>query len=282
MKVLRKIRNSLEKRGIRGVLAKIPNNLINKELLKRRDSLIQNQNWDYFFETSLSQLINKYSRRNDWYDYFDNHFENILGDALKRHRSYFSSGRGFGEDAFHSMWYQIFKEYRPKEILEIGVFRGQTLSLFSMLGRLFEIDSNIFGISPLVSGNDEVSNYPVEIDYAKDIESHFKFFKLPEAKILKAYSTDKAAIQLIESKKWDLIYIDGSHDYDVVKNDYEVCKRSLAPNGIIVFDDSSLYYDFDKSFKGHPGPSKLVKEVVSNEMEFLIGVGHNNVFRLKL
>jgi len=60
------------------------------------------------------------------------------------------------------MWYQIFKEYRPKEILEIGVYRGQTLchfSMLSMLSKLFGIRSNVFGISPLSSAGDEVSDY---------------------------------------------------------------------------------------------------------------------------
>jgi len=74
--------------------------------------------------------------------------------------------------------------------------------------------------------------------------------------------------------------VDGSHDYEIVKSDYEVSKRNLNQNGLQVFDDSSLYFDFGKSFKGHQGPSKLVKEVVPNEMDFLFGVGHNNVFQL--
>ena len=282
MKALRRIQSSIRKRGIRGILMKIPNSLYQREFTKRREDLIKNQNWDLYFECTLGSLTQKYRHRNDWYKYFNNHFENILGEVIKGHRSYYSTnGRGFGENAFHSMWYQIFREYRPSEILEIGVYRGQTISLFGILSRLFEIESNIYGITPLSCGNDEVSRYLDDIDYAKDIETHFKFFKLPPAKILKAYSTDKEAIDLIDSKKWDLIYIDGSHDFEVVKNDYEVCKRNLTRNGLLVFDDSSLYFDFDISFKGHPGPSKLVKEIVSNEMDFIIGVGHNNVFKLK-
>jgi len=261
---------------------KVPNSLYQKEQDKRRQNLIKNQDWDLYFEATLDTLTKKINTRSGIYSYFNNHYESILGEVLKGHRSYFlTNRRGFGENAFHSMWHHIFREYRPREILEIGVYRGQTLSLFSLLSRLFKIESNVYGITPLSSGDDSVSQYDKDVDYAKDIEKNFKYFNLPPATILKAYSTDSAAIQLIESKKWDLIYIDGSHDYDVVKSDYEVCKRSLAPNGIIVFDDSSLYFDFyfDRSFKGHPGPSKLVKEVVLNEMDFLVGVGHNNVFK---
>ena len=33
---------------------------------------------------------------------------------------------------------------RPKNILEIGVYRGQTLSLFHILSNLYDISSNIY------------------------------------------------------------------------------------------------------------------------------------------
>ena len=282
MKALQRIRASIKKRGLSGVLRKIPDSRYQQEKNKRQNQLLERQDWDLYFEATLHELARRFTHRNDLYRYFDHHFDTILGETLKSHRSYFlANNRGFGENAFHSMWYQIFKEYRPKQILEIGVYRGQTLSLFSILSKLFETKSSVFGISPLSSAGDEVSDYLRGIDYAKDIASHHEFFRLPPATIVKAYSTDPAALELIGSKKWDLIYVDGSHDYDVVKSDYEVCKRNLNELGLLVFDDSSLYFDFDRSFKGHPGPSKLVNEVVSNEMELLIGVGHNNVFRLK-
>jgi len=32
--------------------------------------------------------------------------------------------RGFGENAFHTMWYLLLEEFKPATFLEIGVFRG--------------------------------------------------------------------------------------------------------------------------------------------------------------
>ena len=64
---------------------------------------------------------------------------------------------------------------------------------------------------------------------------------------------------------------------------------SLNIDGLLVLDDSSLYTDFNnisfekyniKTFKGHEGPSRIFKELLEDKsLKFLIGVGHNNVFK---
>ena len=38
-------------------------------------------------------------------------------------------------------------------------------------------------------------------------------------------------------KEFDLIYIDGSHEYEDVKNDAEAAFKIIKNNGIIIFDD---------------------------------------------
>jgi len=40
-----------------------------------------------------------------------------------------------------------------------------------------------------------------------------------------------------EGKKFDLIYIDGSHLFEDVFVDYYFCQRLLRPNGLLLFDD---------------------------------------------
>ena len=68
-------------------------------------------------------------------------------EELKKHRQYFLQGqRGFGEDAFHVMWWMLFREMRPKSFLEIGVYRGQTLSLAALHHRTLGIEGSVTGI----------------------------------------------------------------------------------------------------------------------------------------
>ena len=96
------------------------------------------------------------------------------------------------------------------------------------------------------------------------------------------YSTSKNAKKFIESKKWDVIFIDGNHDYEIVKSDFELSINNLSDNGFIVMDDSSLYFDFKQKkyngFIGHPGPSKVAKEIACKKMRLFGAVGHNNIF----
>ena len=104
------------------------------------------------------------------------------------------------------------------------------------------------GNNTLTSDADEVSEYE-EINYYEDIKRNFEYFNLIYPNILKALSTDKEAIDFIDSLKWDLIYIDGSHDHEVVAEDVKNSIRNLAPNGIMVMDDSSLLYRLFTSSK---------------------------------
>ena len=82
-----------------------------------------------------------------------------------------------------------------------------------------------------------------------------------------------------------ILYIDGSHDYSIVKKDISNSIQNLSKDGIIVLDDSSLFQNFNIDeftfpvFKGHEGPSTVNEEILKeNKLNFLFGVGHNNIF----
>ena len=150
------------------------------------------------------------------YSKFDFAF-NSLPDQIKQHRFYFSKNkRGFGEEAFHAMWYYLSERYSLRNFLEIGVYRGQTLSLVALIQMLSKKKQKVTGISPLKNIGDSLSTY-VDIDYRSDILSNFKIFNLNAPKIVEAYSTDPVAKETIESMPWDCIFIDGSHEYEIVK-----------------------------------------------------------------
>lgn len=237
----------------------------------------------FSYELSMDKIKEQFPDRTTQYKYFHHYFWNLSQDWLKDHRDYFSKGkRGFGEDAFHSMWYLLFKEFRPKKILEIGVYRGQTLSLFSLLSKRFNVKAEIHGISPFTSAGDEVSEYIDSLDYYNDVKNNFNYFGLPSPILHRGFSTDEEMIKLIQTEQWDLIYIDGNHDYKVVKHDFDICSKQLKECGLIVLDDASLYTNYKPQFNstaGHPGPSKLASEIDMNYFEEILSVGHNRVFK---
>lgn len=213
------------------------------------------------------------------------YFNKFSSHQLKEHRLYFSQNkRGFGEDAFHVMWELLYKKFKFSNFVEIGVYRGQTISLISLLASINNSTIKVHGLSPFNNTGDDVSNY-ITIDFQADTLANFRHFNLPTPLLIKQYSTDKEAHDFMKNNIWDCVYIDGSHDYDIVKQDWKIASNSVKIGGIIVFDDASLYLNYSNpfmSFKGHDGPSKFVENLKSNDInnfkEILI-VGHNRVFQ---
>ena len=236
-------------------------------------------------DINFTNALKYFKHPNKTYSYMHYYFHHFLPKEIKKHRLYFSQEkRGFGENAFHSMWWLLLKEFKPKNCLEIGVYRGQTISLWSLIAKKLQFNCQINGISPFKPIGDSVSSYPKDVNYLNDTQDSFKHFNLPKANLIKALSTDDKAVKFIKSKKWDLIYIDGNHDYDVVLADYKLCKEYLTSNGLIVFDDSSLGTSYIPPFfssAGRPGPSDIVKNYAMKELLFLGTIGHNNIFKNK-
>src|SRR6266480_6719652 len=80
---------------------------------------------------SLLRLMDMKPSRTDSYFATDYHFHHFLPQVFVNHRHYFEQeSRGFGEAAFHSMWYVLFEKFKPENALEIGVYRGQTITLW--------------------------------------------------------------------------------------------------------------------------------------------------------
>jgi hypothetical protein len=213
-------------------------------------------------------------------------FHRELPRPLREHRAYFhntlNDRRGFGEDAFHTLWYFLVREIRPASFLEIGVFRGQVISLVTLCSKLQQTPCEVWGIAPFSHAGDSVSTYRQDLDYYKDTLANFDHFNLPHPHLLKAYSTDPEAVKLIESRTWDMIYVDGNHDYEVVCRDWEVCARNVKVGGVIVLDDAGLETTFEPPMfasKGHPGPSRLAKEIDRSKFREILQVGHNRALQ---
>lgn len=236
----------------------------------------------YGKDFNLTEAVSTYSSRNDLYSYMHHYYHHMCPIYISEHRAYYSlEQRGFGEDAFHAMWYLLLRQFKPAKCLEIGVYRGQVISLWSLIAKFLNFPCEVHGISPFTPIGDAVSNYNIEVNYYYDVLSSFIHFDLPTPTLIKALSTDAEAIKYISQTEWDLIYIDGGHDFETALADYQLCKKHLAPDGILVLDDASLGTDYQPplfSFAGHPGPSRVAREYADNEMRFLCAVGHNNFY----
>jgi predicted O-methyltransferase YrrM len=100
--------------------------------------------------------------------------------------------------------------------------------------------------------------------------------------LVQAFSTAPAARQRIAEQEWDAIYIDGNHDYEVAKADWELCAARIRTGGMVVLDDSALDTGYRApafATAGHPGPSRVAGEIDGRVFSEVLRVGHNRVFR---
>lgn len=217
------------------------------------------------------------------YAAFDAYFER-LPNTVQDHRRYFEQDRrGYGERAFHVLWHRLSVEFEIDQFLEIGVYRGQILSLVALLQKQAGKRQRVTGISPFTSVGDDHSLY-LELDYESDVRSHFRHFDLADPILVRANSTDARAEQVVGGTEWDCVYIDGSHDYEAVRHDWEMCSKAVKEGGVIVLDDAGLYTGFRAlhnyyPFRGHEGPSRVAREADRTQFELILQVGHNLVFR---
>jgi len=236
----------------------------------------------YFRKRSISNIARGLPSANDTYNYFEYQFRFRTRRRYWIHSRFFKQAqRGFGEPAFHAFWEHLFAEFHPKHCLEIGVYRGQILSLWTLLQRDFKICGSIVGITPLSSAGDNQSNYP-EIDYRTDIQHNFRLWDLSEPSIIAENSNSSMAIAAIKKTQWDLIYIDGCHELEVVQSDFLVSLDSLCIGGLLVLDDSSLFQariQKAHAFAGHYGPSIVAETLAKSKMVHLLRLGHLNLFK---
>ena len=237
---------------------------------------------EFIVKSYLKNFNNSFKNPLKYYLYCNTYLKKYISKEVFNHREYFKlDQRSFGEDAFTTMWFLLFQKFNFNNFLEIGVYIGQTLTLLSLIAKIDRKPIECFGISPLIDANDSVTEY-IKINYEEDVNKHLKFFNIKNVTLLKEFSNSDKAIAFIQSIEWDCIYIDGSHDLDVVKSDFEVSYKYLKQGGIIVMDDSSLNIDlFHGQFKGHPGPSYVADHIDSCTMKEFLRVGHNRCF-LKL
>lgn len=219
------------------------------------------------------------------YDYYCNKFDE--DDLLKSHRFYVETNSlGFGERPFHAMWREIINLMPPSfKFIEIGVYKGQVLSLVKLLSDNCNKNVEYYGVTPLIGLGDKFSNYE-QTDYKQIISGIFDHFDLEfnaDKNLIIGSSDDKEVMDKIEELKYfDLMYIDGSHDYEVVISDIELMKRVCKQGAIIVFDDSACFKELPpNNFKGHIDVCNAIKNTIEIDSNFkeLLCVGHNRVFQ---
>ena len=122
--------------------------------------------------------------------------------------------------------YELCREIKPKEILEIGTCYG-----FSSLFFLAAVTKNGMGRVTSIDPYEEAMWHGIALASVKASGASEKFQHLAER-------SDRASTDLARQKaSFQVIFIDGSHRFDDVLTDFYLFAPLCAENGYIIFDD---------------------------------------------
>jgi hypothetical protein len=212
----------------------------------------------------------------DLYDRLNNHAQ-----IIEKHKL------GYGEKPFMYLWAMVFSQM-PKngKFLEIGVFKGSILTLSQVISKELNLNTSTFGLTPLNNTGDKYSNYDTDnYEYAISLFYHLSGLNMNATSIIEGLSTEEIVKQSArDNGPYDIMYIDGGHDYDTVVNDIELSKDILNPGGLLVMDDASSLLNLGHNHKGFPGHGDVgiaIKDHIDNKNMYkhLFACGHNRVWK---
>jgi hypothetical protein len=262
---------------------------------------------------SLAAYVARYRNTGELNDQYYEEFtrQTNAHALLKRHRDYIEQHKlGFGDRAFHFMWYELLKDLRRRKqrpaLLEIGVYKGQVISLWSLLSKEFGMEAEISAITPL-KGN--VSLHPLinqrwinalrrvcspsfrkrkregnmygKEDYEAIIRSLFFTFGLSfdDIHLFKGYSSDKKIVGRFRNHVFDLVYIDGDHSFEGVTSDIRNYSSLIDRNGYLVMDDASYFLAGSRFWKGRREVSRASEMIDGLGFKNILNIGHNRVYQ---
>jgi hypothetical protein len=225
---------------------------------------------------------------------------------LAEHRRHIEENQlGFGDAAFHTMWRLLLEDaarrFGPVRGLEIGVYKGQVISLWARLAQALHLDLRIAALSPLASQprphsrllqwlryrldprfREQVDNgnFYDEADYEGMVRQLFRKFDLnfDAVELHRGFSTDPAILAQMADATYHLIYVDGDHTYEGALHDFKTFGPKVVPGGWLVADDASVDLPGTAFWKGHESVSRAVKILPSLNFKNVLNIGHNRVF----
>jgi len=210
--------------------------------------------------------------------------QNASIPQIASHRKWIEDNRyGFGERGFHGVWYQLAKELPDGfSALEVGVFRGQSISAIDLAAQIEGKKCTVYGLSPFNGADGDY--YEKRNNYADDVEYLFSLFNGNRRPVLiHGYSTDVGAkAEAALFAPFDMIYLDACHQGEYPKLDINYYAPLVKVGGYFLSDDSVVGMNVPSwFFQGFVEASKACDDYFSNNFQwrFLFNVMHLRVYK---
>jgi predicted O-methyltransferase YrrM len=128
--------------------------------------------------------------------------------------------------------YELISQIKPKKIVELGVHYGDSYFTFCQACEELDLDTQLFGIDHW-QGDEQAGLYGEEV--FEIVNSYNEEF-YPEKSTLLRIDFEEA-LQQFEDQSIELLHIDGSHQYETVKKDFENWLPKLQKGGLILMHD---------------------------------------------
>lgn len=225
---------------------------------------------------------------------------------LAPHRRHIEDNKlGFGDAAFHTMWKLLLEEsarrFGTVRCLEIGVFKGQVISLWALLARALSLDVHISALSPLAGQPSSRSrlvhalryrldrryrervvngDFYDDSDYAATVRGLFTHFGLDfdRVELHRAYSTDPAALERLTDATFHIVYVDGDHTYEGSLHDFKTFGPKVMPGGWLIADDAGARLPGTAFWKGHEAVSRAAEVLPALGFKNVLNISHNRIF----
>lgn len=225
-------------------------------------------------------MIPKHERNKFIYDTFDKYAKED-SELLES----FNKCEGFGELPFSYNW-KLLVDDMPTDFkfLEIGVYKGRVLAQVAMCAKREKKNPTIIGVTPLSTSGDKYSRYEND-DFRSAIHKSFDTCKADKStlKIIQGFSQESHVVaEAATHGPYDIVFIDGCHDYEIVCQDIKNYLPMLKSGGYFVMDDCACFIEHPYGrFHGHPDVSRAAGEYLdkSSEVTYCFAVGHNRLWR---
>lgn len=261
----------------------------------------------------LAQWIAEYRCTADGNDHIFQRFTELTDTIpwLKAHKDFVEANDwGMGFRAFHYMWLLLLDDCRRRQrsvsALEIGVFRGQTTSLWGLIAKEMGFEVAISAISPF-SGNQPRSRFVRSLkkrlspryraqkaagslyyddDYYDRTKAIFEKFAgdFSAVRVHQGLSSDRAIQRAVAGGHFAVVYIDGDHSYEAVRSDIAWYALLVAPGGYLVMDDAGWFLPGRQFaeipfYKGYESVAQACATIEPMGFDNVLNVGHNRVYR---
>lgn len=225
---------------------------------------------------------------------------------LHAHRSQIEKEKlGFGDAGFHAMWLCLMqsaaRRFGQVRALEIGVYKGQVISLWALIARHWQIDLQISAVSPLAGrarpsrllewlryrldpafrASIDNGNFYEEADYEAIVRALFARYDLSfdRVRLHRGFSTDPKLLAGLADETFHVIYVDGDHTRAGAEHDFRTFGPKVVPGGWLIADDAACDVPGTVFWKGHRAVSDAVGVLAELGFTNVLNVGHNRIYQ---